>query len=403
MFSTYQIGQQRLTESSENFGQALATAHEGKIRPNCLCRSPGVPMCIVKGAGKFYLRCMPNSGGSHAPACDSYEPPPELSGLGQVMGSAIQDDPDAGLTALKLDFSLTKTGGRSAPVPSGIESDSVKADSNKLTLRGTLHYLWEQAGFNRWSPAMSGRRNWTVIRKYLLQAVEGKTTKGANLSDVLYIPETFQLDRKDEIAERRLARMSKATVLDGKGARRLMLVVAEVKEITPSRYGHKIIFKHLSDCHFMLNEDMHRRLQKRFEIELGLWDAIDDAHLIAIGTFGIGATGIASLEEVALMCVTANWIPFETNYDKMLIDAMSNGGRRFSKGLRYNLSSKHPLACVVASDTVPSPTAMYIAAPTASEEQGKALDALIRESDLPHWLWKVSDGQMPALPGNAPG
>lgn len=401
MFSTYQIGQHHLTEGSETFAQALAAAHEAKVRPICLCRAPGIQMCIVKGAGKFFVRCMPNTGASHAPACDSYEPPPELSGLGQVMGSAIRDGPDAGLTALRLDFPLTKTGGRSAPVPSRVETDSVKADGSKLTLRGTLHYLWEQAGFNRWSPAMDGRRNWTVVRKYLLQAAEGKTTKGASLSDVLYIPETFQLERKDEIAERRLAKMSKATVLDGKGARRLMLVVAEVKEIAPSRYGHKVIFKHLSDCHFMINEDMHRKLLKRFEVELGLWDALEDAHLIAIGTFGIGTTGIASLEEVALMCVTSNWIPFESTYDKMLIDAMSNHGRRFSKSLRYNLASKHPLACLVASDTVPNPTAMYIALPAASGEQDKALDALIRQSDLPHWLWNVSDGQMPALPGNA--
>ncbi|KMQ81296.1 DNA polymerase III, gamma/tau subunit [Candidatus Burkholderia pumila] len=39
---------------------------------------------------------------------------------------------------------------------------SFKANSKKLTLRGTLlhYYLWEQAGLNRWSPAMAGKRSW---------------------------------------------------------------------------------------------------------------------------------------------------------------------------------------------------------------------------------------------------
>ena len=398
MLSHYQIGAQRCVDDSDAFLAALGSAHEARVRPICLCRTPGVPMCIVKASGKFFVRCMPGTGAAHAPACESYEPPPEFSGLGQVMGSAIQEDPDAGATALKLDFSLTKTGGRQAPVPSGVESDSVQADGHKLSLRGTLHYLWEQAGFNRWSPAMQGRRSWAVVRRFLLQAAEGKTTKGEDLADVLYVPEPFSAERKDEIAERRLAKMAKATVLDGKGARRLMLVIAQVKEIAPSRYGHKLIFRHLPDCHFMVTEDMHRRLLRRFEVELGLWDAFDDAHLVAIGTFGIGATGVTSLETLALMCVTSNWIPFETHYDKMLIEAMTAAQRRFAKGLRYNLSSRHALACLVASDTAPLPTAMYIAAPWAAPETTRALEVLVRESTLAHWFWRVSEGQMPALP-----
>ena len=73
------------------------------------------------------------------------------------------------------------------------------------------------------------------------------------------------------------------------------------------------------------------------------------------------------------MTATANWIPFENNYDKMLIDAMTQAQRRFVKGLRYNLSTQLPLACLVASDTRPTPTAMYIVPPSASQEFGQAL------------------------------
>jgi hypothetical protein len=175
-------------------------------------------------------------------------------------------------------------------------------------------------------------------------------------------------------------------------------VIGEVKEVAQSRYGHKIVFKHLPDCHFMMNDDLHKRLLKRFEVELGLWDALEDTHLMAIGTFSVGNTGIASLEEVALMSVTENWIPFESTFDQMVIDAMSRANRRFMKGMRYNLPSSRPLACLVASDTAPEPTAMYVLPPGATEEYAAALTELMDESKLAHWLWRAGEADMPALP-----
>lgn len=388
----------RISDDDLMFQAALESAKKAKVRPLCLCRPGGIAMYIAQVAGRQIVKRMPDTGGEHSPACESYEPPAELSGLGQVLGTAIQEDPDAGTTALKLDFALTKTAGRASPVPSGGESDSVKTDGKKLTLRSLLDYLWDQAGFNRWSPAMAGRRSWAVVRKYLLQAAESKTAKGTSLTAALYVPEAFHLDRKAEIEERRLAVMSKATSLDDKGARRLMVMIGEAKEIVPSRYGHKLVIKHVPDCHFMLNDDITKRMEKRFASELELWRAVEDMHMMAIATFGLSKTGVATVEELSLMAVTANWIPFDSMYESQLLDAMTREQRRFVKGLRYQLSSKLPLASLVASDTEPAPTAMYIVPPAASDEFGKALDELIGESKLQHWVWRAGEQQMPALP-----
>lgn len=395
--ATYRIGGQLIDDGDPGFAATMAAAYQNKLRPVCVCREPGAEMYVARVNGRHIIKRMPNSGGQHAPACDSFEPPAELSGLGEVMGTAIQENPEVGQTALKLDFSLTKIAGRAAPTPNGQEADSVRTDGNKLTLRGLLHYLWEEAGFNRWSPGMAGRRSWYVIRRYLLAAADGKVAKGDALGDSLYIPEPFSLEHKTEIEQRRMAHLGKACAME-KGGRRLMVVVGEVKEIAPSRYGYKIVFKHLPDFHFMVNEDLHKRLRKRFDMELSLWDAMESTHLMAIGTFGVGASGVASLEEVALMIVTENWIPFDSMFEKTVIDAMTHAGRRFFKGMRYNLPASRPLACVVASDTEPLPVAMYVLPPGSNDDYIEALTALMEESKLGRWLWRAGDGEMPALP-----
>lgn len=394
--STYSIDGKSFGAGTSELQHALRAAHGDKKRPTCQCRTPGVPMYVAKVGGTYCVKRMPDTGSDHAPACDSYEPPPELSGLGQVSGSAISEDPD-GITTLKFDFALTKKPGRAAPTIGDGCSDSVATDGNKLSLRGTLHYLLEEAGFNRWTPAMKGKRSWFVVRRHLLEAAENKMAKGTNLGDVLYIPESFNLDKKDEIAQRRQAQWMKIASVAG-GTRRLMLAVGEVKAIEPSRYGFKIVLKHLPDAPLMLNEDIHKRMNKRFAQELGLWDAVDDSHLLVICTFCIGSTGIASVEELALVLTLDSWIPFENLYEKVLLDKLIAADRRFTKGMRYNLPAGQPLAVAVLTDTQPEATALYVDLPGATDTHTAVQDKLIEDSKLSAWRWDTSNTTMPALP-----
>jgi hypothetical protein len=373
----------------------LADAHGEKVRPMCMCTPAGVPMYVAKVGAHYVIKRMPNTGGTHAPDCASYEPPAELSGLGEVKGGAIQENIEDGITTLKLDFSLSKTGGRAAPAPSGVAADTVRTDGAKLTLRGTLHYLWEEAGLNRWFPAMAGKRSWYVVRKYLLQAAAGKVSKGEPLGRSLYVPESFTQDHAAGITQRRIAQM--AELAASKKTRKLMIAVGEAKEIAESRYGFKMVARHLPDFPFMLSDELHRRLQKRFVNELALWDSIEDSHLVFIATFGLGPTGIASIESLAVMVVSANWIPFEHAYDKLMLDALTAHKRRFVKGLRYNLAENKPLACAVLADVLPRPVALYVQPPGFEQEDEDALSRLIEESGMPSWIWRAGE-EMPELP-----
>ena len=387
-----------LAQESAEFGERLAQAHAAKCRPLCLCRTPGVPMYVAHFGDRFILKRMPETGPRHDPSCDSYEAPYELSGFGHVSGGAIQESVEDGVTRLKLDFSLSKTGAKApAATKEGTDTGAANADGAKLSLRSLLHYLWDQAEFNRWRPRMAGKRNWAVIRKFLIEAAEGKTAKGKALSEALFIPEMFALDREAEIAERRTASLRPLFASDKRG-RPLMVLIGEVKEIALARFGHRLVVKHLPKFPFLLDEDIHRRMAAKFAAELSLWSATPDAHLIVIATFGQNPTGVAMIDSIALMTVTENWIPFEHSFDAALLEGLTRVGASFLKGLRYNLPGEQPLASVVLREDGVEPTALYIVPPGADEAYRTALDALTGQSELATWIWKAGVEEMPSLP-----
>lgn len=395
--STLLFGDQEIDTNGPLGNAALHQAHITKTRPFCLCISPPPEMYVAKFGTNYFAKRMPGTGSCHAPSCDSYETPSELSGLGQVIGTAIQEDTQDGLTNLKFSFSLAKAKGRAAPAPSGAESDSVKTDGNKLTLRGTLHYLWEQASFNKWTPAMQGKRSYYVLRKYLLQSAESKTSKGQNLNDLLFIPESFSVEKKAEINNRRSQRFLRASV-PSKTGKQLILAIGEVKEILPARYGQKMLLKHMADFPLMLNDDIHNRMRKRFDNEFAIWNAVEGTRLISIFTFGLSDGGIATVEEIAVMNVTESWIPFENLSEKIVIDEMTREGMRFTKCLRYNLHSHKPLASFVVTGTDAVPTAMYVIPPSADDDYLEENERLMSDSKLKNWLWLAGKDDMPPLP-----
>ncbi|WP_250111954.1 DUF1173 family protein, partial [Escherichia coli] len=91
---------------------------------------------------------------------------------------------------------------------------------------------------------MAGRRSWYVVRRELLKAASSKMTKGQQLLSLLHIPESFSLDRADEIRQRQ--RESMARLSESTSAR--MILVGEVKAIEAARFGTCLVVKHMPDA-----------------------------------------------------------------------------------------------------------------------------------------------------------
>jgi Protein of unknown function (DUF1173) len=300
-----------------------------------------------------------------------------LSGLGQMLGTAISENPVTGETALKLGFSMSKMGGRATIPAPGSPSDSVACDGTKLSLRGLLHYLWDQADLTRWQPGFAGKRSWGTVRRHLLLAAE----------------------QRDAISTRRIGQWGLAVAAPGK-PQNLMLLVAEVKEIVPARYGFKAVIKHVPDQAFALDEQLYRRLGRRFETELALWGSAGNVHMIAIATFGVSNAGIPVIAEMSLMPVTPQWLPIEDSFDRQLVDRLVSDGRSFIKGLRYNLPLGHLFASATLTDADGSAPMLFIA-PRGFDESEliRSSKELAIGSGSACWVWVPGNEAMPLLPG----
>lgn len=330
--------------------QLLAEAYVGGNRPQCPCSSVGVPMYIARAGNRLIVKRMPGTGAHHSPDCGSYAPE-DLSGLGCLLGDAVRVDPDTGLTVLRLGFRLS-VGERAAVDTNSSPTalDSVTTTGRSLTLRALLDYLWEESDLVAWAPGMMGRRHWGLIAWLLRRAAAAARTKSGPLAERVYIPEPFRLEHKAELAAKRLNQWQKASARPGH-RQQLMVLIAEIKAIDAARYGHKMVLKHLPDAPLFLDDRLHRRLKRAFAAELDLWAADETSHLVVIATFTVGRGGAAMAEEVALMPTTAQWLPYQDPYAKVLLDRLVDTQRRFRTTPRFSLPPTVDLPIAVLTDT----------------------------------------------------
>lgn len=369
--------------------EVLAEAKAGHVRPLCLCHGPGVPMYIASAGAELIVKRMPGTAAAHMYRCRSWLPPEELSGFGAVAEQSIVDNPDDGTTSLRLGFSLSKAGNRSAPEPSDTPADTVSADGNKLSLRAVLHYLWDEAELTSWHPGFAGHRSWSVVHRRLRSAADDKLIRKNPLGASLFVPEPFSAERKSEIEQRRIKAWAPARRQPGK-VNKLLIGVGEVKAIEPANHGFKMQIRHLPGHPWFLEEDLHRKLTKRFADELEHWQMAEagDVRLVAITTFSVSRAGYANVEQLSLMTTDRNWLPFTGDVDRTLLASAVTAGRTFRKVLAYN-GSAPAMASVIFTDTTPA-VAAFIDRPV-----GEGADDSI--AGLPVWNWQTAD-DMPPLP-----
>lgn len=387
----YRVFDRSISPTDPDFNPVLAQAHAGRVRAICLCRSDrALALYVTRRQSGFVLARWPGSGQLHALDCEHYDAPDDLTGLGQVRDNAVRDDPETGDVHLKLAFPLKRGAARSAPAAITNDKPALKHNGRKLSMRGLLHVLWNKAELTHWYPRMAGKRNWWIVRRELLEAVENCWTKGAALGPKVFIPEAFQLDDRTGIIARRHKALTPARLSPDT----MMIVIGEVKTIGQSRYGEAIGLRHLADWPLYMDTDTAKRFHRRFAAEEHLWrsSAGDDGHLIIAASFSLRKSGAAELFDIALMPVTREWLPYENTSERELIRLAVVHHRQFVKGLRVDLEATRPIASITLTDTTPLATAVHVApddGAAAADGDNEVHSAFLATGGVDHCRWSL--------------
>jgi hypothetical protein len=385
------IAGREIDEDEERAEALLKHAHERKIRPLCLCHKPNPHLQIAHIGEHYFVKRLPRDAGAHALQCERFEIPLSLSGKVASVGKSIIDDQKSDSIEIKLAVAL-QPGKRVAPAGTGAPaSNTVKSAPSRLSLFGLVNFLWEEAGLCEWGPQFKGRRFWGVVSNRLNAALPGKSSKTFGYEHIAYIPAAFDASHPDVNGRARLAKTHRA-IAD----RHRMIFIGEFKELTQGKFGPILKLKHI-DCAIAVADEFKRRMLSRFRAEFALCDAYSRVRLIACCLVDFNKAGYPALAEIGFLTVSPEWLPFSSEAEAMLIQALVDSDRSFTKTLRYDLQDDAVIASAILKDAGPEGMALFL-------EDGSSAGAFrqaLQDCPMQTWVWNILE-PMSQLPKARP-
>ncbi|WP_157269120.1 DUF1173 family protein [Azohydromonas aeria] len=377
---------------------ALAALHGSSERPRCLCVPGGVPMYVAHH-GLYVVKRMPETGGSHHPGCPSFEPEAAMSGLGELQGEAIiEHAPDQ--VEIRTDFAITRRAGTCLPrAGAGEDVRQVVATRQAMSLRALLHFLYERAGFNRWYPAMAGRRSWGTIHKYLQESSRGVLLKGAPLDERLFVPEPFRVELRDEIAQRRRSRLAALTSPEDSHSFRMGLLIGQYNGSEPTHQGRRLVIKHMPDSPLFIENKAWAKTERAYGALLRACEA-DVEHkprILMIALVYARQAFVYQVDALSMMMVTDQWVPLDDLHELALLEALVVQGRSFIKPLRYDSRSSAGIPSALLLDCAEAPMPMYVLSAFADTKARALQERAVRDRGDAAWIWRTQEA-MPELP-----
>lgn len=377
------------------FQELLARVHDTAERPRCLCVPGGVEMYVAQHR-QLVVKRMPQTGSRHHPGCSSYELPTQESGLGELLGDAVVESETGGVS-LRVDFPWIRTGrggaGRGEPAPRA----DVAVERRRMSLRALMHFLFERAGFNRWSPAMEGKRNQAVLHKYLMEAASDISVKGENLAGRLYVPEPFNEATRGETAERRKRKL--AVLRPAQTGRPLALVMGQYKGCEAAGDGRRVWIRHMPDAPLLVDERTWCGIERVFAPLLQAGDA-DTGHkvrLVLAALVRARREYTYEIDAASFMLASEEWIPLDGVHECPLIGALVSQRRRFVKPLRYDAKSVAAFPNALLLDVGPQAFPLHVLSAFMPPADRLSKERSAARVGGAGWVWNT-DEEMPPLP-----
>lgn len=331
--------------------QSVLKSAYGRAEICCGCRGVGPKRLAVKyyeGTDKFSLARFALTGGQHARDCQYYSAGATSSGAGSYATGVIEDKGD-GSVKIRLEIGMVQQTDAAPEAPgrdAAVRKPSVKQSSMKLL--GLLHYLWEEAGLNQWKPAFHGKRKASLAYWLLHTAAEDVWAGKLKLVDQLLLP-AFG-------AESREAQRNRNRVASSCDAKRRMIIIAPLAAYTAERMDAMGKQLKIGGFHGMplafMQTGLWESTQRRFRNALAGWKQGHPTIAIAQIELKQRANGVVgSVIDLGVMSVTAEFIPVESSYERVVANELVERGRGFTKPMRYDAGADQVLPDFVLTDT----------------------------------------------------
>ncbi|MBL1080297.1 DUF1173 family protein [Nocardia sp. 2] len=359
-----------LRAKPEQFARVLAAAKASDKHGYCLCR-PAAPLRLVirRRGDRYHLARWPGEGQNHDSGCPFHAVDADLSGRSAYADSAILEGPDG--TSIRFDTPLTSgTTATAARADTG-DRDGGNTGSGRraVGLLGLLHFLWEDANLNCFEPAQR-HRNWASVVTAITRQSSDITLSRHPLADVLFTVPAY----RNGLGETNIAAfdafLARLRSADGQSRRGLLL--AELKSVEATRYGHAYVLAHLPRARrAYIDARLHTKVLRSYDT--AFTQAATDAggRRIALLLIEASPKGYAQVVDAAVMLTGHTYIPADSSHELVMDTALRRAGRAFLKPLRWDHTTL-TLPDFVLTDT-PTSTVIEVWGMDSTEyEQRKA-------------------------------
>lgn len=351
-------------QGTKEWKAILLAARGSRAEVHCGCPGSGTKRLAIRHYSESdtcSLARFPLSHGQHAVDCRFYAADPATSGRSSYVPGVVQALPD-GKLKVRLGIGLDKQKPVARAPDDGedfVHPESQErrpASQRAMSLLGLLHLLWSEADLNIWRPGMAGKRNIERIHWWLNKAAEGIIAGRKKLDAVLLAGTSLDgqsADRNQKRAEDALASHAR------------LLVIAPLAtygaEKEPGFRRRLLINGFKGIPHLEMVENLWGATERSFAIALSAWR--QGARVMAIAQIEVDKPKgkiQALVLDLALMQVTANWIPVESSYECLIADRLTAEERAFDKPLRYDAGASDVFPDFILLDTEkPAPMEVF--------------------------------------------
>lgn len=402
-----------IRHAPQDFQSELHTARSKFGSALCCCLSSPLPLVIRERNGRLFLAAWPEQSSQHAMGCPFFSET-RLENAAENAGAVIRED--SGNKVL-LHHPLRQPNRVKAPpvaadLPSGpikIEQGNPSKRFSRLHLWGLIHYLWDEAGLNRWHPGW--HRDWGFVRNALRRVAQSTVVDGNPLLTSLYVPPVWNPDKRLDIR----TQWAQFTAPLRANHRRSALVasafvIGSVRTMEQTDFGHALCLHHHAERFFMDDWMVKSLAQysrrgwsaiKRMDI---LVDGDEKPYVIAGLRIESSPTGKMIVVEAVLMRVTPRYIPVNSSFEDKLARLLVQMDRQFVRPLHYDNHTTE-LPDFVLKDAAPArrPVAMYVYGPALGAikqfQQETAHKQSAQRNGMDFWCWNAAlHAQPPPIP-----